>query len=100
MRLPFHIDLARIRPRRLGPDPERDWLIFVSSLLLLLAASAVGNALLYRAAARGAPIGAGKPSAAALPADALATVESVFAARALEEAKYENGAYPFVDPSK
>ncbi|HVW82787.1 MAG TPA: hypothetical protein VHC68_02475 [Candidatus Paceibacterota bacterium] len=101
MNLPFHIDLSRAAPRPPGPDPERDWLIVLSLALAFLAASALGNAFLYREAVIGAPIGGGNGAgSAALSADALAKVESVFAARAAESAKYENGAYSFVDPSR
>jgi hypothetical protein len=101
MQLPFHIDLPRAGKRALRPEPERDWLILLCAALLLFSASAVGNALLYRAAVNGAPLGpAAATPALAVPASALAQVENVFAARALEESKYESGAYSFVDPSR
>ncbi|MGH7175171.1 MAG: hypothetical protein ACREGR_02330 [Minisyncoccia bacterium] len=96
-----HIDLSRFSGKKLHIDPERDWLILLVTVLLLLAASAIGNALLYRAAVVGAPIvGAGPASASGVSQDALDKAEAALSDRATEEQKYESGTETFIDPSQ
>ena len=81
--------------------PVRDWFILLGLFVVLLIASALWNLWFYqqvRTSADAAP-----PSAAALPVFSQASLEAlkaIFADRAAEEAKYTEGAYTFIDPSR
>jgi hypothetical protein len=82
--------------------PEQDWFVLLLAALALLGISLVWNLWLFDDVKNGAVLGSASAPLATLTASqrSLGNVQQAFVARAAEEAKYETGAYTFIDPSR
>jgi len=79
----------------------RDWFVMVSFLLAALISIIIWNVWAFDTVASGGVIGNPATSTPAVfNQSSLDTVHAVFANRAIEEEKYENGTYHFADPSQ
>lgn len=82
-------------------DPVRDWLVLLSTALIVLAGMVVWNAWAFDTVASGGIIGTPETSpASALDQSSLEDIRRVFADRAAEKAKYATGVYRYDDPSQ
>ena len=99
--LPFVTRLRSLLHFGSHVDPERDWFTLLACVALALVGIVVWNVWTFDTVVRGGSIGAQATSAPpVLDSAPLDTVQRVFGARASEEAKYQTGAYRFVDPSQ
>jgi len=82
-------------------NPVRDWLILVIFSAIAFAGIVVWNVWAFDTVANGGVIGIAATSSPPLfNRSSLDTINTVFANRAAEEAKYETGIYSFADPSQ
>ena len=82
-------------------DPTRDWFVLITLTIILFAGVLVWNAWAFDTVASGGVIGGtATVSPPLFSQSSLDTIQTVFANRAAEEAKYQTGAYRFVDPSQ
>jgi len=82
-------------------DPVRDWLVLLTLSTIVLASIVVWNIWAFDTVSRGGVIGAPTTDAPeAFNRASLEEIKSIFASRAVEEARYETGVYRFADPSQ
>jgi len=89
------------RTRYGAPDPVRDWLVIITLSAIALAGIIIWNAWAFDTVAGGGIIGSAATSS--LPVfnrSSIDSINTIFANRAAEEAKYETGIYRFADPSQ
>ena len=82
-------------------DPLRDWLVMLTLSAILLVGIVVWNVWAFDTVARGGVIGS--PSTAtssAFSRASLDAIQTIFADRTAEEAKYVTGVYRYTDPSQ
>ena len=85
----------------IGPDPERDWLALIVLSLTAFAVIIVLNIRAFDIVASGGVIGAAATTTPPLFNRAsLDAINSIFANRTAEDAKYQTGVYRFSDPSQ
>ena len=83
------------------PRPFRDWSVLLAVFAALLLIGIVWTAYVYASVKRGDVISdSGVPVAPTVENASVQSIEDIFAQRASEAGRYENGAYTFVDPSK
>lgn len=82
-------------------DPARDWFVLLVLSLLLLSVIIVWNAWAFDTVAGGGVIDTPSSNAAPLfSQSSLDTIHTIFANRAIEDAKYTSSSYHFTDPSQ
>jgi len=82
-------------------DPGRDWLTLLILSTVILIGTVVWNAWAFDTIASGGIIGTSATSTPAVfSQSSLDTINTIFANRADEKAKYETGTYGFADPSQ
>lgn len=81
--------------------PARDWSVLLLVSILMLVASIGGNLWLFEHVAGGGLLGEIPQGAPPVFSQAsLDTISKIFDNRAIEENKYQNGTYRFIDPSR
>ncbi len=82
-------------------DPVRDWLGLLTFSMLVFVSIVVWNVWAFDTVAQGGVIG---PAANSTPSifnsTSIEAIRTVFATRAVEEAKYVTGVYRYADPSQ
>ena len=92
--------LKRFRSR-IQPNPERDWIALIGLSLMAFASIVVWNIRAFDTAASGGVIGTSASTTPPLFSPAsLDAINSIFANRTAEDAKYQAGTYHFRDPSQ
>jgi len=82
-------------------NPTRDWNVLVTLALICFVASVIWNVWLFEQVASGAALGSPTSTVVApLDQSTLDALTQIFADRAREQAKYTDGTYRFIDPSK
>ena len=82
-------------------NPVRDWLMLLSFSAIILAGIIVWNIWVFDTVANGGVLGAPAASTSSLFSNSsIDTIRTIFADRAVEEAKYKTGTYHFIDPSQ
>ena len=82
-------------------NPVRDWLVLITFSAMALACIIIWNIQAFDTVASGGVIGAPlQKKDFVLKDPSIDTINAVFANRAVEEEKYENGTYHFADPSQ
>lgn len=82
-------------------DPSRDWLALLALFFIGLAIIVVWNLSAFDTVSKGGMIGSPSSSMGGSSTNtSLEALQSVFANRAAEAAKYTNGTYRFADPSQ
>ena len=82
-------------------DSEHDWLTLITVSGLVLAGIIVWNLWAFGTVSSGGVIVRQTTnSASPFNTSSIATIHTIFANRAAEEAKYQTGAYRFSDPSQ
>jgi len=82
-------------------NPVRDWLVLITFSAIALAGIMVWNVWAFDTVANGGVIGTVATSTPPVfNQSSLDTIHTIFADRAVEEAKYETGTYSFADPSQ
>ncbi|HEX8946618.1 MAG TPA: hypothetical protein VF829_00155 [Candidatus Paceibacterota bacterium] len=81
--------------------PARDWFVLIVATSILLVASVAWNVFVFRTtitdqATVGVPVRAGQ----SVNRTTLQRMQQIFNARAIEQEKYQTGAYVFRDPSR
>jgi hypothetical protein len=79
--------------------PVRDWLVLLAGVAVLFFLSMLWNAWMYIRVVNGESLGGPVSTQPSVDANALTTVENVFAKRTAEEGNYKT-VYHFADPSK
>ena len=91
--------LKRLRPGE-RIDPARDWMLLLILSTIILAGGIVWNAWAFDTVANGGVLGSPAPKPQPVfKRSSLDSINSIFSARAAEEAKYETGTYRYADPS-
>ena len=83
-------------------DPVHDWLVLLILSMILFIGIIVWNVWAFDTVANGGVIGADitTSSPQVLKHLQLETIKDTFEQRAIEEAKYQDGTYRYVDPSQ
>ncbi|MCX6787005.1 MAG: hypothetical protein NTY93_00545 [Candidatus Kaiserbacteria bacterium] len=82
-------------------NPVRDWLLLLVFSAIVLAGIIVWNVWAFDTIANGGVIGTATTDASPVfNQSSLDTINTIFANRAEEKAKYETGAYRFANPSQ
>lgn len=80
--------------------PGRDWRAILGIAALVIVASAAWNVVIYLEIATGVSLGSAPESTLpAVSSTEVKDVRAVFTSRTIEQSKYENGTYSFIDPS-
>lgn len=82
-------------------NPMRDWSVLLTCSAIALVGIVVWNAWAFDTIAQGGVIGTPvNSSPAVFSGSSLDTINTIFASRAGEEAKYRTGVYSYADPSQ
>lgn len=82
-------------------DPLRDWLAMLTLSAILLVGIVVWNIWAFDTVARGGVIGSSSTATSSVfNRSSLDAIQTIFADRAAEEAKYVTGVYRYTDPSR
>lgn len=82
-------------------DPVRDWLTMLTLSIVACTGIIVWNIWAFDTVARGGSIGSAVIHAPPIfSRSSLDAVHAIFEKRALEDARYETGAYRYADPSQ
>lgn len=82
-------------------DPVRDWITLLTIALVALAGIVGWNVWVFNTVVEGGVIGGTGTSTPPIVSPAtLGAIRTIFRDRAIEETKYETGAYTFSDPSQ
>ncbi len=82
-------------------DPARDWMTLLIFSTILLTGIIVWNVWAFDTVTKGGVIGSTPTgSSPVFNRSSLDAIRTLFAKRAVEEAKYEDGTYRYADPSQ
>ncbi|OGG76415.1 hypothetical protein A2950_00960 [Candidatus Kaiserbacteria bacterium RIFCSPLOWO2_01_FULL_55_19] len=82
-------------------DPVRDWLALITLSAVVLAGIIVWNVWAFDTVAQGGTIGTAPTAVSQVfNRTSLDAIQTIFAERSAEEAKYATGAYRYADPSQ
>lgn len=100
MKLPTNLsDITRHFSYGDHPRPERDWLIVLALLFVLLAVGVAWNVYFFTRITNEDDAAAAREAPRSLDLDALEKARAALNARAAERLRYE-GEYGFVDPAR
>ncbi len=87
--------------KRSNGNPMRDWLGLLTCSAIALVGIVVWNMWAFDTISQGGVIGTpANSSPAVFSGSSLDTINTIFASRADEEAKYRTGVYNYADPSQ